>query len=85
MAEISRFFGIIIAMYYNEHGLPHFHAAYGEFHATIEISSERVHGYLPRRVLALALEWGRLHDAELLQNWNRARAAAPLNRIAPLE
>lgn len=30
MPEISRFFGIVIAMYYNEHNPPHFHARYGE-------------------------------------------------------
>jgi serine/threonine protein kinase len=53
MPEISRFLGIVIGMFFNEHGVPHFHAVYGEHEATIEIESERVHGHLPRRVLAL--------------------------------
>ena len=53
MPEISRFLGIVIGMFFNEHGVPHFHAVYGEHEATIEIDSERVHGHLPRRVLAL--------------------------------
>jgi len=47
MPEISRFLGIVIGMFYNEHGVAHFHAAYGEFEATIEIEAERVHGHLP--------------------------------------
>lgn len=45
MPEISRFLGIVIGMYYNEHGVPHFHAVYGEFEATIEIETEIVHGH----------------------------------------
>ena len=85
MPEISRFLGIVIAMFYSEHGVPHFHAIYGEYEASIEIESERVHGQLPRRALALVLEWNRLHRQELLDNWERGRGGQPLNRIAPLE
>jgi hypothetical protein len=55
--EISRFLGVVIGMFYSEHGVPHFHAVYGEYEASIEIESERVHGALPRRALALVLEW----------------------------
>ena len=85
MPEISRFFGIVIGMFYNEHGVPHFHAVYGENEATVEIESERLHGELPRRAEGLVLEWARLHHAELLENWRRARAGEPLKRIPPLE
>ena len=85
MPEISRFLGIVIGMFYNEHGLPHFHAVYGEFEATIEIETERVHGDLPARAISLALEWNRLHRRELLEDWRRARAGEPLVHIAPLE
>ena len=85
MPEISRFLGIVIGMFYNEHGVAHFHAVYGEHEATIEIESERVHGQLPPRVLALTLEWSRLHRAELLEDWRRARAGDPLVHIPPLE
>lgn len=85
MPEISRFLGIVIGMFYNEHGVPHFHAVYGEFEATIEIESERVHGRLPPRALGLVLDWTRLHRQELLDDWRRARAGEPLTRIAPLE
>jgi hypothetical protein len=41
MPEISRFLGIVIGMFFNEHGVPHFHTVYGEHEATIEIESER--------------------------------------------
>jgi hypothetical protein len=85
MPEISRFLGVVIGMFYSEHGVPHFHAVYGEYEASIEIEGERVHGALPRRALALVLEWNRLHRQELLDNWERARAGQALNRIAPLE
>ncbi len=85
MPESARFLGIVIGMFYNEHGVPHFHAVYGEFEATIEIGSERVHGHLPPRALALVLEWTRLHRQELEDDWQRAREGVPLRRIAPLE
>ena len=62
MPEISRFLGIIIAMYYNDHAPPHFHARYGEFEAVIAIATgDVVAGSLPRRALALVREWRELH------------------------
>ena len=85
MPELCRFHGLVITMYHNEHGVPHFHVRYAEFKATIEIESERVRGALPRKLLALALVWGRLHRAELRENWYRAGRGAPLVRILPLE
>ena len=85
MPELCRFYGLVITMYHNEHGVPHFQVVYAEREAAIEIETGRVHGSLPRRVLALALEWAHLHRAELLENLRRARRGAPLNRIDPLE
>jgi len=86
MPEISRFFGIVIRMYVNDHNPPHFHAAYGEFEALINIETIRVYqGDLPRRALGLVLEWAALHRGELQQDWNRARKGEPLQPIAPLE
>jgi hypothetical protein len=85
MPEISRFLGIVIAMYHNEHGPAHFHVFYGGRKATIEIESERIRGDIPPRIANLALEWARLHRAELLENWRRARAGEVLVRIPPLE
>ena len=55
MPEISRFLGIIIAMYYNDHAPPHFHVKYGDIEAVIAIDTgEVVEGRLPPRVLGLA-------------------------------
>jgi hypothetical protein len=85
MPEISRFLGIVIAMYYRDHSPPHFHAVYGEFEATIEIRNGAVSGRLPMRALAHVQEWRRLHQSELLSAWNLARAEMPLPRIQPLE
>ena len=57
MPEISRFFGIVVAMYYNDHAPPHFHAKYGESEAVIAIDSgELVDGHLPPGVLGLVQE-----------------------------
>lgn len=85
MPEISRFLGIAIAMYYDDHGAPHFHAVYGEHHVSVEVDSGAVHGTFPRRALRHVLEWAALHRTELQVNWQRAREGKPLDRIAPLE
>lgn len=86
MPEISRFFGIVITMHFNDHPPPHFHARYGAAKALIEIDSLSVlAGSLPPRVLGLVTEWGFHHRAELRENWGRVvRKESPL-RIAPLE
>jgi hypothetical protein len=66
MPEVSRFFGISIRLYYNDHQPAHFHAAYGEQEALIEIDTLAVlRGELPRRALALVLEWAAMHRQEL--------------------
>jgi hypothetical protein len=85
MPEISRFLGIVIGMFYNDHPPAHFHAVYGEHEAIVEIESGRIAGSLPPRVIGLVLEWSALHKVELLENWERARARQPVSRIAPLE
>lgn len=85
MPEISRFLGIVIGMFYSEHGVPHFHAVYGDHEISMEIETGRIHGNFPPRALKLVLEWAGLHKEELLANWQRARQGQPLTRIAPLE
>jgi len=85
MPELSRFLGIVIAMYYRDHGPPHFHAIYGDFEVTIEIASSQVNGEFPKRALAHVLEWSTLHRQELFDAWALARASRPLPRIEPLE
>ena len=83
--EISRFFGIRISMYFDEHRPPHFHARYGEHTASIGIESLAViAGHLPSRALGLVVEWGAMHRHELQADWDRARQAEPLQPIEPL-
>lgn len=86
MPEVSRFFGIVVAMFYNEHAPPHFHAKYGDDQASIRIDNGAVlDGRLGPRALRLVEEWRVLHQAELFEDWNRAQVRQPLNKIAPLE
>lgn len=86
MPEISRFFGISICMYYNDHEPSHFHALYSEHEAIVEIGTLAVYrGSLPRRAMALVLEWASLHRTELRDNWNRARQGQTVVEIEPLE
>jgi len=84
--EISRFFGIVIAIYWKEHGVPHFHAKYAGRRASFSIKDLRLlEGSLPPRVTALVLEWAFLHRDELMADWDLAMAKKPLKPIDPLE
>ena len=86
MPEISRFFGIVIKMYYNDHAPPHFHAEYNEYVAEIGIETlDIIRGELPRRVLRMVLEWAFMHRNALYANWARARAQEMVHSIEPLE
>jgi hypothetical protein len=85
MPTVSRFYGIAIRMYHDEHAPPHFHAYSGGDDAAIAIGTlEVLEGRLPRRALALVLEWASEHRTELRENWARAEAHVPLNDIDPL-
>jgi len=85
MPEISRFLGIVIGMFYSEHGVAHFHAVYGEHEISVELELGTIHGEFPARALRLVLEWANLHKQELIENWQLARQGQPLKRVAPLE
>jgi hypothetical protein len=86
MPEVSRFFGIAIRFYYNDHEPAHFHAVYGEHEALVEVGTLAVlRGSLPRRALAMVLEWAALHREELRANWESARIGTPPSPIAPLD
>jgi hypothetical protein len=86
MPRVSEFFGIIIALYFNDHSPPHFHARYAEHEALIGIDTlEILEGSLPRRALALVLEWAALRRSELRADWHKARQGLPLDPIPPLE
>jgi hypothetical protein len=86
MPEISRFLGIVIKMFFDDHNPPHFHAEYGESSALIDILHLSLFsGSLPPRVLGLVIEWATLHRKELIEDWERARTQKELQKIAPLE
>jgi hypothetical protein len=85
MPRISAFYGIVIAMYFDDHPPPHFHARYGEHEAQVAIATgEPLNGNLPRRARALVAEWAQLHREELMADWARAERQEPLRRIEPL-
>jgi len=82
MPEISRFFGIIVAIFYDDHNLPHFHARYGNQKVAVEIDTLKVlYGEISPRALGLIVEWAALHQTELLNNWKLAEANKPLTWI----
>jgi hypothetical protein len=86
MPEISRFFGILIKIFYDDHNPPHFHAEYGDNMALIDMRNlSTFAGWLPPRALGLVIEWATLHREELLADWERARTQQELQKIAPLE
>lgn len=78
MPGLSRFLGIVIAIYYRDHAPPH-------FHATVAIHDGEVTGAFPKRALANVEECRILHKEELLVAWELAQAGLPLPKIEPLE
>jgi hypothetical protein len=86
MPEISRFYGIIIRMFYNDHNPPHFHAEYGDDEVLVNINTLAVfHGSLPARALGLVIEWASQHQAELRNDWEQVRRQQAPEKIAALK
>jgi hypothetical protein len=84
-ADDLRFYGITIAIYFDDHGYPHFHARHAGSGAKVRIDQvEVLDSTLEVRQLRLVLAWAELHQAELLENWRRARAGETLRMIDPL-
>ncbi|MBR5581426.1 MAG: DUF4160 domain-containing protein [Treponema sp.] len=85
MPELSRFLGIIIYMYFDDHNPPHFHAEYSGCESIFYINPlEHREGNLPPRVVGLVMEWAELHKDELLNNWNSLTETGNYSKIAPL-
>jgi len=85
MPEISRFLGIVIAIYYRDHEPPHFHAKYGNQTGVFTVAELKlIEGGLPKRVISLVLEWAFEHRDELMEDWKLAMAKKPLRKISPL-
>lgn len=63
MPVISRFYGILIKMYFREHGVPHFHAIYAEYNGVYDLQTlEMIEGDLPNRAHRLIREWARRYQ-----------------------
>jgi len=85
MPKVSEFFGIVVYIYWRDHGPPHFHAVYGEYEVSISITDLTIlNGRLPPRVLGLVSEWATLRRGELMDAWRRAANLEPPGRIDPL-
>jgi hypothetical protein len=83
---ISAFFGIVIRMYYREHGPPHFHAEHQGQHATFDFSGNLLRGEIrSRSARSLIDQWAAANRANLEVNWAAADSGKPLDQIAPLE
>ena len=86
MPELSRFYGIVIQMYFGDHPPPHFHAIYGSSKAVVEIETlALIEGKLPPRARGLVIEWATLHQDDLRKAFKRAESLEAPDRIPPLD
>ena len=86
MPTISSFYGISIRMFWGDHAPAHFHAIYGEFEILVNVKTlEIIDGNMPRRALALILEWASLHREELIEDWKLCEMKKMPAKIAPLD
>jgi hypothetical protein len=86
MPEISRFYGIIITMYFYDHEPAHFHARYGDQEADFGIDPiVLLAGWLPRRATGLVMDWAELHRNELLANWQSRNDSGGMQKVQPLQ
>ena len=82
---MSRFLGISILIYFDDHSPPHFHVRYNDDWALISIEELKVlEGHLHARILGLVIEWAELHKDELMQNWDMVKTTGKYFKIAPL-
>jgi hypothetical protein len=83
MPTIAYFYGMAIQMFFNDHNPPHFHVRYGSARALIRIADGRIiSGELPPTARRIVEEWTGARRAELEENWRRARAKMPLEKVA---
>ncbi len=85
MPEISRFFGIVIKMFFNEHNPPHFHAQYQKHNVVVLIKTGEIIGKFPAHGRKLLRDWNKIHQKELLENWNSAAKKGTIKKIEPLD
>jgi len=83
MPEISRFMGIVIQMYYDDHSTPHIHARHSENRCKIDIEGNLIGGTIPLTKLHIVKRWVILHKEEILENWKEIRNGKQPQRIEP--
>ena len=82
MPEISRFFGIIIRMYFDEHNPPHFHAQYGKYSASFNIKTgQKMEGKFPKSGERIVNDWAGLNRKDLLENWSSIKKTGEFKKI----
>ncbi len=82
MPVITRFYGIVIKIFFNDHNPPHFHAVYGEYNGYFDINTlEMIEGDLPRKAQALIREWAESYQDDMMNMWENKL----LKKLPPLE
>jgi hypothetical protein len=90
MPELSRFYGIVIAMFYQDHNPPHIHVYGGnskrpDWSIQLEIRDGSIlDGEAPKLALKLVRDWLRLHREEVFDAWYLAVNGEKPFKIAPL-
>jgi hypothetical protein len=86
MPEVSRFFGIIIRMFFKEHNPPHIHAEHQGNKAVFDLNGNIIKGNIKSRTaIKLVREWIDLHVDELINDWDLAQSGEDINKIDPLD
>lgn len=88
MPEISRFYGIVVKMIYNDdgqHHKPHVHVYYGEYEASVALDGEVLDGKIPIKQYRMISGWMALHEDELYEAWNKAVQCKSFLKIEPLK
>ena len=83
--EISRFYGIIICLYWKDHNPPHVHFTYGDYECSISVLDRIVDGQAPAKVISKVNQWIDLHEQEILSLWESAQEGKQIGRIEPLK
>lgn len=84
MPEISRFYGIVIKMFFKpkEHEPSHIHALYGEYVGIFDLKTfEMTDGDLPQKAQALVKEWLQINGSKLQKMWDSQK----IEKLPPLE
>ena len=85
MPEISRFYGIVVRMFFDDHNPPHFHIEYQNYEAIVSIEDGTVKGEMPRRAINMVFDWMDLHRDELFENWESIKKTGEYKKIDPLK